>query len=402
MKINKLLLYFSTLVVLSSSVTAYGIDFNTLLHPFALIDTLSFYMLYRQFIDAVIYLMLFLSLGQIAFLKVFKDNKKEAKMVAIAIGLALTVSMMILESNTGFYLGQLAPIALIIFLIVLAMLLYTLLLGLFEGENHKTISAVITYLIVYGLMVVPFGVLYKWIEQNIPLLSALLELFAFASFVYLIIKTAQMFSNKDKKTSVDTNSQNAGNNNPGANQSPPDTTKPPETPQPEQEPKKTDGESEKLDKILILIRDIKEKISKNMKDALANINEYREAIAAVAQKNPTYQKYLRPVVNVSNLDDLEKNANAVIDAIKNHQHDIPQDVGAICVAIKNRILEYRLYQHLHVIFYKPESEYASMLQKYIQESPKVENDRKKLTKTAQTGFIEIGSKIKTAIQLHVG
>ncbi len=150
-------------------------------------------MRFYEFIDAIIYFLLFLSIGQIAFLKAFANNKKEAKTIAVAVALALTFSMVMLETYTSFYLGKLEPIALIVFLLILAMLLYNLLLGLFTGDNAKNVSASLTYLIIYGLMVVPFGRLYQWIDQNVPLLSGVLALAAITAFIYLLIQMFKLF-----------------------------------------------------------------------------------------------------------------------------------------------------------------------------------------------------------------
>jgi hypothetical protein len=77
---------------------------------------------------------------------------------------------------------------LIIFLLVITILLYNLLLGLFTGEKANMLSASLTYLIVYGLLVVPFGALNLWIEQTIPLLSAILALASIVAFVFLMIE----------------------------------------------------------------------------------------------------------------------------------------------------------------------------------------------------------------------
>lgn len=168
-----------------------AIYLNNILNPFGGINIASFYLNYYSFIDGLVFLILFLSVAQVVFKKVYKDNQKEAKMVAIAIALALTISMIVLEMNTGFNIGQLAPVSLMVFLIVLAVLLYNLMLGLFplkEGQKVSMHSAALTYLIIYGLLVVPFGTLYKWIQTNAPILSAVLELAGLVAFVYIIIE----------------------------------------------------------------------------------------------------------------------------------------------------------------------------------------------------------------------
>jgi len=168
-----------------------AIYFNSILNPFGLLNIASFYLNYYSFIDALVYLILFLSVAKIVFAKVYKDNKKEAKMIAVAIALCLTISMIVLEMNTGFNIGQLAPVALIIFLLVLAVLLYNLMLSLFplkDGQKVSMHSAALTYLIIYGLLIVPFGTLYRWIQTNAPLLSGVLELAGVVAFIYIIIE----------------------------------------------------------------------------------------------------------------------------------------------------------------------------------------------------------------------
>ncbi|MGV8086523.1 MAG: hypothetical protein ACP5N1_02745, partial [Candidatus Woesearchaeota archaeon] len=191
-KVNSVIIYVISFLILSSLVSAVSFSLNSVLGPLSGNALANFYLRYFAFIDAVVYLILFLSLAQLVFTKVYKDNVKEAKMIAIAIALALTFAMAMLEMRTGFYLGQLAPVALIIFLCVIAILLFNLFQSLFNGANGKTVSAALTYLIIYGLLNVPFNALSKWIEQNVSLLSAVLALAALVAFIYLIIELFKM------------------------------------------------------------------------------------------------------------------------------------------------------------------------------------------------------------------
>ncbi len=193
--IPKIILVLFGLIILASNVAAAGFSLNSILQPFGSLDIAGFYMRYYEFIDAIIYFLLFMSLAQMIYVKVYKDynDKKSAKLVAVAVGLCLAISMIVLEMNTGFYLGQLGVVALIILLLVLAMLLYNTMLALFTADNGKRVSAALTYLIIYGLLVVPFGTLFRWIEINAPMLSAVLALGAIAAFVLLIIEMFSMF-----------------------------------------------------------------------------------------------------------------------------------------------------------------------------------------------------------------
>ncbi|GEM_PF-2884453 len=193
-------------VVSSAYAATSALSLNYVFNPFQGLDIAGFYQRYYQFIDAIIYLMLFISLAQYAFAKVYKmpDGKpsREGKMIAVAIGLALMVSMVVLESNTGWYLGKLVPVALLVFLLMLAILLYNLLLGLFDGDNKKSVSGSLTYLIIYGLLVVPFGTLYQWIAQNVPILSGLLGLASVAAFIYLVIQMFLLFRNNNPQQQI--------------------------------------------------------------------------------------------------------------------------------------------------------------------------------------------------------
>ncbi len=188
MNYKKLTPYAFALIFLSNLVSAASFNLNSLLSPLSGNTIATFYLRYFAFIDAIIYLILFLSLAQLVFAKVYKDNIKESKMIAIAIALALTVSMTVLEMRTGFHLGQLAPVGLIIFLCVIAILLFNIFLGLFTGANGKSVSGALTYLIIYGLLTVPFNTLNSWIEQNVSLLSAVLAIAAIVAFIYLLIE----------------------------------------------------------------------------------------------------------------------------------------------------------------------------------------------------------------------
>ena len=221
--ISKIILVLFGMIMLASSVSAYySFNFNSVLDPFGSLDITSFYLRYYEFIDAIIYFLLFLSLSQMIFVKVYDKygDKKSSKMVAVAVGLALAVSMIVLEMNTGFKIGDLGVVALIILLLVLAILLYNVMRGLFTEDNGKKISGALTYLIIYGLIVVPFGTLYEWIQENAPLLSGVRALAAIAAFIVLILEMISMLTGGNKK----------GDQGPPGPQGPPGAQGPPGEP----------------------------------------------------------------------------------------------------------------------------------------------------------------------------
>jgi hypothetical protein len=136
---KKVFVYVLSLLILSSFTYAASFDINTILYPFRDINVAIFYLNYYAFIDAIIYLILFLSLTKLVFLKVYPNNKKEAKTVSVGIALVLTVSMTLVEMNTRFNLGMLQPVALLIFLLMIAILLYNLLHGLLVTKAKQPV-----------------------------------------------------------------------------------------------------------------------------------------------------------------------------------------------------------------------------------------------------------------------
>jgi len=207
---HKFLIYIALLLLLVSGVSAANI-LDSVFQPFSGLNFGNFYLRYYGFIDAIVYFILFMSLAQFVFMKVYKndaqtENKfKEAKLIAVAVGLALTVGMSVMELRTGFNLGGLYPIALIVILIMLAMLLYNLLLGLFppeDGSKFGMVSAALTYLIIYALMLVPFNALTTWMNTSAPMLSAIFAIASIIAFIYLLIKLFGVFNNGKTTTPV--------------------------------------------------------------------------------------------------------------------------------------------------------------------------------------------------------
>ena len=177
---NKNLLFgiFALFLIIMSTQSVYAIDIlDSVLQPFRGTDVGRIYENYSLFIDAVLYLLLFLGLTQLIYVKAY--GKKEGKLVAIAIGLMLTFAMALMESRTGFRLGSLMPIGAIILIFVLFILLFNLFQGVF---NDSVASFSLAFLIMYGFLMSTFKPLYDWLEQNAPLLAALVQIAMVISF----------------------------------------------------------------------------------------------------------------------------------------------------------------------------------------------------------------------------
>ncbi|MGV8141055.1 MAG: hypothetical protein ACP5NW_01285 [Candidatus Woesearchaeota archaeon] len=233
---QKSLTYLLASIFASGIATAAPIYLNRVINPFLNVDIASFYLRNYAFIDAILYLMLFLSIAQMVFLKVYSksgtfgadSNRKEAKMVAVAVGLILTVSMIVTEVYTGFNLSQLMPIAAVTLLLALAIFLYNMLLGLFPGKvgedgkpGKSGIAAAVTYLVIYGLLVVPFDELNRWIQRTSPLLASVLNLMALACFIFLVLSMFSIFSTGGSSTGPQ------GERGPPGGQGPPGEVGPP-------------------------------------------------------------------------------------------------------------------------------------------------------------------------------
>lgn len=205
---NKKLFIIPAFLAISLQIVSAIDILDLVLKPFQEVYVGALYLRYVMFIDAVIYFILFLSLAQMVYTKAY--GKKEGKLVAVAVGLALMFGMMIFEKNSGFNLGQLGPLSAIILLMVLGWLLYNLIQGMF---NDVAASFSLTFLIMYAILMSTFSPLYKWLEAYSPLLAAILNLTMVAAFVVLIIRIIGMFGGG-----------NNNNNNGGGNGTTPGTT----------------------------------------------------------------------------------------------------------------------------------------------------------------------------------
>ena len=166
-----------------------------LFRPFSGVNIGSLYLQYFYFIDAIVYLILFLGLTQYVFGKVYKsaDGKpaREAKIIAVGVGLALTFAMAVFELQTGFNLGRLSWYAALILYILLYFFLFSILKGMFDDVK---IAFCISNLIMYGVLYSTFYSLYYWIEYNIPLLMALLSVALVISFICVLLQLFKLFS----------------------------------------------------------------------------------------------------------------------------------------------------------------------------------------------------------------
>jgi len=137
------LLFLFFLLVANNVVVAGPLDL--IFEPMRHIDIEEFYDDYHEMIDLIIYFIIFTGTSQAVFRKRFPGNPGKA--MSVAIGIALSISLVIAEHYTGFSLKALGTIAATILILLLAaMIYYTLRIFGAGSVGAGTTALIITYL----------------------------------------------------------------------------------------------------------------------------------------------------------------------------------------------------------------------------------------------------------------
>jgi len=148
--------------------------FAGVLDPFAYWDISATYDRYAAFFDLVVYCAIFIALCHVVFTRRFTG--RAGKAMATAIGLALGVSLAVVERQFGFSLRQAGPIAVFIALLLVGFLiLHTMLTVRVKWKLAAPLTYVLIYLFVRAVSPALFGA----IAARIPfvnLLSAIIFL----------------------------------------------------------------------------------------------------------------------------------------------------------------------------------------------------------------------------------
>ncbi|MBS3144470.1 hypothetical protein J4208_02695 [Candidatus Woesearchaeota archaeon] len=120
----------------------------------------NFYEEFHVYIDSIIFLIIFLSIGKAVFLKHFNTGGKS---LYVAVGLALTLGLMIWEERQGIYIiYELGPVGIIV---LLAALLAGIYYGIFKA-TEKHWAAVVGTLLAIVLLTSLFNDLQTWLCTN--------------------------------------------------------------------------------------------------------------------------------------------------------------------------------------------------------------------------------------------
>ncbi|MBN2112230.1 hypothetical protein JW707_03975 [Candidatus Woesearchaeota archaeon] len=159
---------------------------ESILQPFG--DRFSeVYTRFYVFIDAAIYLIIFLGLTQISLGKLWegRGDKKAAKTISVGIAIVLALSLALFEASQGFNIMSFGPLAAIILLALLGYALWAGLKELDVGDPMKRAAG--AYVVVYySLMAVVPSAMW-WINRNVPIVAGILALLGAVFSIYIIV-----------------------------------------------------------------------------------------------------------------------------------------------------------------------------------------------------------------------
>ena len=130
-----------------SFVLASGNSLDTLFHPLQALDISSFYNVYHYWIDFFIFLCLFISIARLTLGQKF--GGREGKALSVVVGLALALSLSLMEYKTGFSVKSFGQIAAGILILMVGMVLFYLIKAIGAGNTGAgSFAFVITYFLI--------------------------------------------------------------------------------------------------------------------------------------------------------------------------------------------------------------------------------------------------------------
>ena len=197
----KKILYPVIFIISSSIAYAQKNILNEILKPFFGWDIAGTYQRAYAFIDFVLYLFIFIYITRYALSKRFEGST--GKSLSVVIGIMLAIGMAVFERMFQFNIGKLAPLAGLIFFIVIAMLSFNVLKGFGSGFAGASSWA---FILIYGALSGIIPQFLDFLYKHVPLLEALLYLalmFAiFGAIKGLIDIISKWFKNNDPPVPV--------------------------------------------------------------------------------------------------------------------------------------------------------------------------------------------------------
>jgi len=145
-----------------------------------------FYSHYSSVIDAIIFCVIFVGLAQVTLGKRFGATKG-GKAVVVGVGLALALSLVIMEQTMDFSIAQFGPYAAAIFVLLAASVLFYLLRMLGVGGFGSFAGS---YVVVYFLLRAVVPSFFHYLQSNAPGLHGLIALGALICLFVALWKIA--------------------------------------------------------------------------------------------------------------------------------------------------------------------------------------------------------------------
>lgn len=156
---------------------------DNIFEPFFGWDIAGTYQGAHEFIDFAIYLLFFIAITRFALSKHF-DNKKTRNVLAVVVGIALSVGMVFFSSTYGFMIGDIGPLAGLLLLVFLGFIFYKFLREL--GEKMAGAGAFVFLLLLFTIIsIVPS--FYNQLLDKVPFLEALISFAVFIA-VFIVIR----------------------------------------------------------------------------------------------------------------------------------------------------------------------------------------------------------------------
>ena len=168
-----------------------GVNFiGDLLSPFEGLDLLKIYSRFPQFIDFILFSVIFIGLAQAILHKKFEG--KGGKAVIIGFGLSLALGLVLVEKQWGFSLMSFGHIAFAILLVLMALFTFKL---VFQATEMSMIMKIcLSYIVMFVMLNIIANKFFLYITGKAPFIHGVLVLCLIIAGIRLIIMLSSGFS----------------------------------------------------------------------------------------------------------------------------------------------------------------------------------------------------------------
>jgi hypothetical protein len=182
MNYKKLIPWIASLFICLPAAFAFFLD--PVFQSLSLVDLPGFYIRFAYFIDTILYMILF---GAIS-IKILKERL--SKKAAVVVGIVLGISLELFFYNRGITLVAFGPIAVAIFLFILAVSLYYVVKAMTSHGDDK-LGAWMAYVIILPLFMGTVPEFFDWMKDGgayIGALYGLMMLLWVVGLIYIIVR----------------------------------------------------------------------------------------------------------------------------------------------------------------------------------------------------------------------